>query len=419
MPATASAPAANKTTTDKSAASLGDLRRERASCHDRMCALEAMINQEVNERPGKLTDDQISSEYDQLEKQLDSIDAKIETAEVWDRRRAVSTERTKRLNSSAGVSVPTQPAGDIRETADRIEVKGHASENDPAGGFSSPREYMTAVMKAGRISENRYDSARMDERLAPLWVAAGSDEQSGASQQHGGYLVPVAFSPDTLMLRPDDDPIAGRTRPVPMESPMVQINYRVDKNHSTSVSGGLVVTRRPETVAGDASRMSFKQLDFRAHSLFGIAFATEEILTDSPSTFAALIADSFQDEMSAAVLRERLTGTGKGEYLGVLKSACKIAVDRETNNEVSYTDVLSMMSRCWRFQNAVWVCNHSVIPQLGLLRFPGGDTTSWPLFVMDARDGFSGILFGRPILFTEYCKALGTEGDLMLVNWSE
>jgi hypothetical protein len=63
----------------------------------------------------------------------------------------------------------------------------------------------------------------------------------------GDLLVPVAFSPDFLKLDPDADPMGALTTKIPMERPIVKIPARTDKNHTTSVAGGLTVTRRPGT----------------------------------------------------------------------------------------------------------------------------------------------------------------------------
>jgi len=70
-----------------------------------------------------------------------------------------------------------------------------------------------------------------------------------------------------------------------MSATMVKVNARVDKNHSSSVSGGLTVTRRPETLDGTSSRMAFEQISLEAHELFGLAYASESILSDSPQSF--------------------------------------------------------------------------------------------------------------------------------------
>ncbi|MCC7343082.1 MAG: phage major capsid protein [Bryobacterales bacterium] len=161
---------------------------------------------------------------------------------------------------------------------------------------------------------------RLDPRLSRFKATQGSDEQQAGQDPYGGYVVPVAIAPGVLTLQPEDDPITPLTTNVPMTAPSVKINARVDKNHATSVSGGLTVARRPETVDGSSSRMAFEQVTLEAHELFGMTYATETILTDSPQSFIAILAAGFRDEFASRAIEEYLNGTGTGEFLGVMKS---------------------------------------------------------------------------------------------------
>src|SRR5690606_9850267 len=127
-------------------------------------------------------------------------------------------------------------------------------------------------------------TGRIDDRLKPLMVqnAAGSDEHSTQADPYGGFFVPEQMLPGYLRTEPEPDPMMGRLTNVPMGSPIVKVPARVDKNHSSSVSGGLTVTRRVETQSGDASRMKFEQIRLESHSLYGLSYASEELLSDSP-----------------------------------------------------------------------------------------------------------------------------------------
>lgn len=297
-------------------------------------------------------------------------------------------------------------------------------------GFNSPRDFLLAVQKAYT------DGGPADKRLAPLMVtniqkkqrengivtkAVGSDEQSGINDPYGGILVPPAFSPDLMKIDPEDDPLSKRVRRVPMSNPIVSFNARVDKNHTTSVSGGLTVTRRPETVAGTPSRMEFEQVTLRAQSLFGLAYATEEILTDSPISFAAIIAAGFSDQFNYHLMKERISGTGVGEFEGVLNCPALVSVAAEVGQDadtIVYQNVINMRARCWGYGSAVWLANHDTIPQLMLLNQEVG-TGGAVVWQPSAREDHPDMLLGRPLIFTEYAKTLGDAGDLILGNWEE
>jgi HK97 family phage major capsid protein len=298
-----------------------------------------------------------------------------------------------------------------------VEVGKNRSLEDPMKGFKSPRDFCMAVMDAGR-------GKKLDARLVPLkQAAAGSDEQGGYSDPYGGFLVPEGMAPTLMQLRPEDDPITPRTTKIPMNTPVVPINARVDKDHTTSVSGGLVVTRRPETVDGNSSRMKFEQIKLTASTLFGLGFATEEILTDSPQSFAAILAAGFRDEFTAKGIDERLNGTGVGEPLGVLHAncPCTISVPKEVGQDadtINYENIKKMRSRCWRYSGAVWLANHDTLPQLLSLNQVVG-VGGVPIWQASAQDDAPDILLGRPLFFTEYCNKLGDAGDIVLGVWSE
>lgn len=300
-----------------------------------------------------------------------------------------------------------------RQAAKAIVIVKDNAATDPKRGFKDHRDFMQAVMEAGR-------GRKVDARLKPL-AAAGSDEQGAYSDPHGGFLVPHGVAPGILSIGADADPLSGLTRQISMTAPTVSFNARVDKNHTTSVSGGLVVTRRPETVDGTASRMAFEQVVLTANEEFGLAFATERILADSPVSFVELIAAGFGDEFVANRMKERASGTGVGERQGWLAAGCKVSVTKETGQAAATivkANVDNMAARCWRYSQAVWVANHSTRPQLkSLVQVVGTGGNSVPYFVSSPTGQET--LDGRPIFFSEFAETLGTEGDLVLLVPSE
>lgn len=289
------------------------------------------------------------------------------------------------------------------------------AEDDPKRGFRDQREFCQKVFEAGR-------TGKIDARLKPL-AAAGSDEAGGHSDPHGAFLLPIAFSPDMLKVQTEGDPTAPLTRKLPMDAPMVKVDARVDKNHNTSVSGGLRVYRHAETAELTSSRQEFEKLSFDANELMGLALATESQISDSPYSFVAMIADGFKDEFGAKLLQEKLSGTGAGgQYLGALTSPALITIAKE-NAQAAATilveNIDKMAARCWRYnsERTVYLANPTTRPQLrGLVRNigTGGNVVNY-----FTQDGGVERLDGRLIFFTEFAKTLGTIGDLVLINLSE
>jgi HK97 family phage major capsid protein len=293
-----------------------------------------------------------------------------------------------------------------------VKVGEDRANDDPMRGFNrGPREFVMAVMEAGQ-------GRRIDKRLMPLRQTAGSDEAGTHDDSRGGFLVPVGLSPQLLQVEPEMDPFGAATTKVPMATTRVQIPARTDKNHTSSVSGGLTVTRRPETVAGTSSRMAIERVELAATSLFGLSYVSEELLTDSPISFAAILQAGFKDEFAARLIDERLNGTGVGEYMGVMQSPALISVSAETPQDadtIVYENVINMRSRVWRYGQAIWIANHDTIPQLMLMNQTVG-AAGTPVWQPSAREDHPDILLGRPIVFTEFAQKLGDAGDIVCVN---
>lgn len=384
-------------------------KQRRAAIHAELKTL----SEAVKLTGGKFTDDQ-RAKARELQAENDTLKSAIEQAEADEAIHSSVESLGKELSE-----VPprrTQPD----ELGGKVTKQRDNFLDDPKRGFKDHREFLSKVMDASI-------TGRADNRLKSLispsteHLTAGSDEHGTYSDPYGGFFVPVAFSPEQLRLDPESDPMAGLVRSIPMTTPSISFNARVDKNHSTSVSGGLRVYRRKETQTVAASRMEHEQVELKATALFGVAYATEELLARSLVSFVALLDAGFSDEFNAKLVNERLNGTGTGEFEGVLNSPSKISVSKESGQAAATIvkeNIDQMQMRSWRYGSAVWMANHGTRAMLkSLVQVIGTGGIAVPYYSTSG-DGMA-MLDGRPLFFSEYCQALGTEGDLILVNWSE
>jgi HK97 family phage major capsid protein len=388
------------------AAALLDLKRKRKDIVKEMETLAAK---------DKLTDDE-EKRFDAIASEDEALKGQIAAAEralkVDDARGELARDARREKVATARDDLSRVETVARPDPRSQIEVHDGAT-RDPNRGFKTPREFLMTVLSSTK-------SGRVDPRLRVL-AAAGSDEQSGASDPYGGFLVPEGFLPQLLTRPMEADPTTGLVRQIPMSAPSVRIPARTDSTHSTSVTGGLTVSRREETAAGTSSRMQVEQIRLTAHSLFGLAFATEEILADSPISFAALIAQGFQEEFASRMLAEKLAGTGAGEFQGVIGHTGTIdqaAEGGQTADTINGTNIVKMRSRCWSYGRAIWLANHDTLPQLVAAHI-ALTNDSVPLFAPGNGTDKPDTLLGRPIFFSEYCKTLGDSGDLILGVWSE
>jgi HK97 family phage major capsid protein len=355
-----------------------------------------------------------------------------------------------KLATDLGTAPPVSSIPDPEpQPAPRVAVSAPNSDKDPRRGFASHREFLMSAMRlathgveaAGEkiralIVRDKDDRESGGEPAVMLPVAftppvfratVGSDEQGEYDDRYGGFAVPKSRLPGLLQVGFGGDPTAGRTQDIPMATPVVEIMARTDKDHTTSVSGGLTVTRKPETVSATASRMSLEMVSLKANSLFGLAYATEELLNDSPMSFVAILEGGFRDQFGAHMLNEKLRGLGGSEYFGILKSLAAsslgptISVAKEAGqvaDTIVTANVIKMRARCWGYENAIWLANQDCYPQLATLSI-GIGAAGVLVYQQSVLSDRPDMLLGRPIYYTEYAATVGDQGDIILANFSQ
>jgi HK97 family phage major capsid protein len=391
--------------------------------------LEAAAGQE-------LTADQ-KTQYDALEARRQGVAASVE------RERALrEAERAVAIAGPEPLTPGAQP---------RARVHLRAEDDKRRRGFASHRDFLMAVLENSGL-QSREDVS--DERLRPLavfdkddkkaagelafllptaWTPRGlmatvsSDEQGEYDDSHGGFAVPTSMAPGLLQVGFEGDPTVGRTTNLPMSTPQVDMLARVDKDHTTSVSGGFTVARRAETVAATASRAEFEKVSLKAASLFGMAYATEEILADSPISFAALIAAGFSTQFGGHMLNEKVNGIGGDQYKGILKTLAAsslgptISIAKEAGqvaDTIVTANVTKARARCWGYGKAIWLANHDTYPQLAGLSIGIGAAGAL-VYQQSVVEDRPDMLLGRPIFYTEYAATIGDQGDIILANFAE
>jgi len=350
-------------------------------------------------------------EVDKLVADAEALDIDIEAAKVREDQQATLKSQIDSMKTGTG----RKTQADATATGS-VEVGDPAWMKDPAKGYDSPKAFFGELME--------YASGKVIQPSAQLQflATAGSDEQNTIADPFGGFLVPESFSPGFLTTRPEVDPTVGRVTSIPMATPIVKLNARVDKNHATSVSGGLTVNRRTETQAITSSRMEMEQISLEATGLFGLTFVTQELMERSAISVAALLSQGFGDEFSSAILNEKINGTGVGEYLGVLNSGAKIEVAKEggqSADTIVGENVVNMRARVWGYSNAIWIANHDTYPQLAALNISEGTTGITSFYQASLTEDRPDMLLGRPIFYSEYAQTLGDAGDIFVVDWSQ
>ena len=288
---------------------------------------------------------------------------------------------------------------------------------DPKRGFPTVAALLTDIMAAATGGGG---GGGMSERLSYL-AALGSDEHQTASAPSGGFLVPEGLLPSVLGVDVQDDPMAAITE-IPMRFPKVSLPARVDKNHATSVTGGILMTRHPETVPLTPQRAELEQITLDSDELAAFTYGTSRVVADSAGAFMTWLEKNFRDALADQLREERIRGTGVGESLGVLNSPCLITIAKAGGQPAATVvaeNALKMAARCWNYDRSgtTWIAHPELRPQLAAIKQPEPGGSS--LYRFATSDGERDRLAGRPVFYDERAAAPGAVGDIILGVWPE
>ncbi len=193
------------------------------------------------------------------------------------------------------------------------------------------------------------------------------------------------------------------------------------KDHSNSLFGGISAQWLPEN--GEAADVTGKLLllGLKANKLAAFCRASNELVQDGLG-FEAQINAAMTKTLGWALDHSFLNGSGAGQPLGALRDPARIVVAKEQNQNaatINYINLTKMFARlapqC--LANSIWLANSTCIPQLLQLYQVIGDAGA-PVPVLSQSNGQFSILT-RPCVFTEKAPALGSEGDIALVDFTQ
>lgn len=298
-------------------------------------------------------------------------------------------------------------------------VKPNPTEGDPKGGFKCFAEFAQAVFKAGPGGQNA------EQRLLDLnKKAAGTPAMSEGTSDAGGYLVPEEFRASLLEIAIEKSSILTRAMLIPMNTLSIGIPYVNDASHAGGTThGGIEFKWLDEAAEKGASKPKLGKVTLTLRKCAGLCYTSDEILQDSPITVEPMLNRMFTDALAWQLDWVFLNGSGVGQPLGVLNAPCLVQVaheDGQAGGTVKYENVLKMYARMWNKTNMIWMANDEVLPQLGTMSLAVG-TGGAPVYI--PAGGASGkpydTLFGKPLVFTEHCRAAGHLGDILACDWTQ
>gem|GEM_PF-1620362 len=249
-----------------------------------------------------------------------------------------------------------------------------------------------------------------------LFEARTSSNLSGAS---GGFLSPDALSVTVYDSSRESSEILRRIYAMSIETKSVDQVAFNSEDHSGGLYAGYRASWVPELGSITDTDCILRNIHIETSKLIISSGMSLELYADAPKLSAEivkLLGRALRTELELAIYR----GDGLGGPLGMLASPSRIAVSRAVANQISYVDLANMAIRVapqFR-QNAIFVVSPEALQQLYLLQDVTGHYI-WTSGTQNVAGGQPPTLLGFPVYVTEAAGALGDEGDIALVDFSQ
>ena len=330
------------------------------------------------------------------------------------------TEQMEGINNQ--ISSLEKLARQSRESAepvyDGVLHSGPKTAREDRGGedkpFASIGEQLTAIYN---FRKNHVE----DKRLQQVNNAVlGANESMGAD---GGFAIQTDFAGAILESAVQASPLLNRMDRYTCSSAANSMRWIAadETDVSKSVFGGVQMYWAAEGATVAASKPQFREMKLDLEKMMGFLYCTDEMLQDAAfmtgfaSTGFSLAADRLLTEAVIA-------GDGVGKPLGLINSGALVTVAKE-QSQANYTFVgnnavkmqASAMPR--NRERLVWLMHPDVEEQLPLLSIQSGDESK---FLWNPEGGLGAFdtqrVLNKPVLFEDSCSALGTKGDILLVD---
>lgn len=287
------------------------------------------------------------------------------------------------------------------------------------GGFGSLGEMLVVAARAG--NEQRF--GRRDPRLDVLNARAQAMREF--SGDGGGFVVPIGFSDQMLRASAeqpiDNMPLYSHATRIPMLTNEVRCPVFSDTSHATAPYG-IAWRITPEGTENADASVVIENVTLIAHKAMACFEVTNELLADGGPAVQTLLSEAIRGSLLDFV--EKMLWKGGQGISGALLSGGAVEVDKKTN-QAAGTLITENLSEMWsrllpgRFDRAIWCAGEGAKDALCRLTLASG-TGGAPV-------GFYGgdrgavlqppvTLMGRPVFFTEHLPAVGTSGDICLLD---
>ncbi len=285
---------------------------------------------------------------------------------------------------------------------------------DGAHPFESLGDQLQAIMNVAKTHT-------ADSRLIQVNnEALGANE---AVKPDGGYILQEDFAGVILETAVQRSALLNRLDRYTCSSPANSMRWvSVDETDiSSSVFGGVQMYWTVEAGTVNASKPKFREMKMDLEKMMGIAYATDEMLTDAPF-MTGFFGTAFALAAERLLVGSIISGDGEGKPKGLLMSKALITVDAEAGQGAGTfvgANAIKMQARAMPKgrERLVWLMHPGVEEHLPYLSIQSGEAAK---FLWNPEGGLGNFdtqrVLNKPVIFEDSCSALGTKGDINLID---
>ncbi len=302
--------------------------------------------------------------------------------------------------------------------------------------------------KAGRIADQynpNAPGARLDDKfsdfrdfMAAIWHGAKTKEAienqyaireiqntfGSTVPADGGFLIPETLRSELLRVSLEQALVRSRARVVPMETLTVPFPMIDSTSNASSIYGGVTAYWTEEAATLTDSSPTFGRVKLEAKKLTAYSQVPNELFADSIISLQMFINEIFPEAIAWFEDIAFINGTGVGEPLGFLNASAAVSVAKETgqaSTTIVWENIVKMYARMLptSLNRAVWIANIDTFPELATMALSVGTGGSAVWLGNMQQPGSAAppmTILGRPVIFTEKVKTLGTVGDINFVD---
>jgi HK97 family phage major capsid protein len=255
-----------------------------------------------------------------------------------------------------------------------------------------------------------------DERLQFVDRTEKREQSMGVGVE-GGFMVPNQFIPTLRMVDPQAAIFRPRCTVIPAGTPPdASVTMPcLDQGAAENIYGGMTVQWIAEGGTKPETDLRLREICLTPHEVAGHTVLSDKLIRNWTA------ADSFVTQMLRLCLRGTedtafYSGTGVGQPLGVINAPARIDIVRAGAGAIVFADIRNMYAQLKFGGSPVWIASQTILPQITNLVDAGNHLIWSPnANVIGAPPG---TLYGIPVMFADRSVALGTRGDLILVDLS-